>query len=61
MAPPPPPVPEIRSALVLVGEAGKAIHRATSAWNRYQLDDAIRSARYFLDEAEAEIKRGRPA
>lgn len=54
-AAPPKPIPEIEPALLKVMDAQAALTRASKAWNRSQLEDAIRSARYFLDLADRAI------
>lgn len=50
------PMPQIRSALLSVMDAHAATNRALAAWNAEQLRDAIRSARHFLDVAEARLE-----
>ena len=55
IAPPPKPMPDIEPALLKISDARTAIERAEKAWNKSQLQDAIRSARYFLDLAEKAI------
>jgi hypothetical protein len=52
---PPKPMPEIEPALLKIMDAQAALTRASKAWNRSQLEDAVRSARYFLDLADRAI------
>jgi hypothetical protein len=49
---PPRPMPNIVAALVRIQDVQLAVERAAGAWNRAQLEDAIRSARHFLDLAD---------
>lgn len=49
------PMPAIVPALLKINDAQDALYRASKSWNRSQLIDAIRSARYFLDVASAEL------
>lgn len=53
---PPPPMPQVRNAqCVAVAELAKAASRAGAAWSKAQLVDALRSARFWLDEAKREL------
>ncbi len=64
--PPPPPMPSVRPALVQMPSvrpalvqmrfARDAVERGCNAWCDSQLEDAIASARRFLDAAEAAPK-----
>ena len=56
---PPSPSPDIQGALLTLNDAGAALQRGQAAWNRSQLTDAIRSARYFLDLAEGELNHSK--
>jgi hypothetical protein len=51
--PPPPPMPTIRGALIDVASAREALSRYI--WNHTQLEDALRSAEYFIAEARKRI------
>ncbi len=55
-APPPPPMPDIREALLRVWDLQAAASRAGACWNRTQLKDALRSARHFLDAADKALE-----
>lgn len=57
----PPPTPNIRSSLRMVEEIGKAAERAARCLDETQLHDALRSVRYFLDEAEKRVGEEQPA
>lgn len=46
--PPPPPMPQIRNALLAMHDAHAATKRGLEAWNPSQLRDAIESARRFI-------------
>lgn len=50
--PDPPPMPNVRAALVHVPDMRAAVERAAKAWNKSQLDDAIRSLKYYIALAE---------
>ena len=54
--PPPPPMPSVRPALVQMEFAREAIERGCNAWSRSQVEDAIASARRFLDAAESQMR-----
>jgi len=63
LLPPPvniPPMPGVREAIPQLLEAGKAIGRGIDAWNPAQVEDAIRSARFFMERAERALEVGRP-
>ena len=51
--PPPPPMRDVARAQPMLQELREAAERAAKAWNRSQLEDALRSVRHFADEAEA--------
>lgn len=48
----PAPMPDVRPALLNVADLAAAVDRAGKAWNKSQLTDALRSARFFLERAE---------
>lgn len=56
-APPAPPVPELRQVLHELSQAADAIERAQSARGRSSIEDAIRSARFFLRRARAALPK----
>jgi hypothetical protein len=45
----PPPMPGVRDALIYRPDVIRAVNRMDQCWNKEQLQDAIRSARLFLD------------
>jgi len=47
----PPPTPAIGVALVYLADAKLALSR--EIWNAFQLEDAIRSADFFISKAKA--------
>lgn len=53
--PNPPPTPHIRAARVHLPDATQALTRAGEAWNTTQLRDALASAKFFIESAEAAI------
>ena len=55
--PPPPPMPNVRTAKVYLPDLHAAVIRAEQAWNKPQLQDALRSARYFIEQAEAAMQQ----
>lgn len=54
--PDPPPMPDVRGALLLVRDLSKAVQRASKAWNKTQLRDAMQSVRYFVDFIEKDLQ-----
>lgn len=54
--PDPPPTPEVAPAVDALKELHQAIERATKAWNRTQLIDAMRSVKYWTGEVEQAAK-----
>lgn len=50
--PTPPPMPAVARALIPLKDASTAIQRGLEAWNPSQLQDAIRSAEFFIDRAK---------
>ena len=52
-SPPPPPVPVVARARCYVPDAIAALERALESWNPAQFADALRSARHFIDAADA--------
>jgi hypothetical protein len=52
----PPPMPQVERARTSLREAAKAIDRAERAWSTVAVRDAIRSARFFLNEAEQDMR-----
>ena len=55
--PPPPPMPGVAQAQQPLTEAAAAIERGLRAWNTSQLQDALRSASYFIVLAEESLAR----
>jgi hypothetical protein len=51
MQPSPQPMPQVRDALLSITGARKALERGELAWNATQLEDAIRSAEFFIKAA----------
>lgn len=58
--PDPPPMPGVREALLDVIEARKALERAEKAWNATQLEDALRSASFFIEKARVLCEHMKP-
>lgn len=54
-APPPPPTPEVAKAKVHVNDLISSVSRISDAWNKSQLDDAIRSAEFFIGKMKSEL------
>ena len=54
---PVPPMPELRRALHELEQAADAIERARSARSQAGIEDAIRSARFFLQRASAALPK----
>jgi hypothetical protein len=52
----PPPMSDIAPAKAALQELNKAVARANAAWNRTQLVDALRSVRYWTEQAEKAAK-----
>lgn len=46
------PAPEVSKAKIHLTDLKGAVERIGQAWNKSQLDDALRSARYWLDKIE---------
>lgn len=57
LPPPPPAMPNIRSAKQATQNLAKAATRANEAWTKDQMVDALRSVRYWLERAESVIQR----
>ena len=55
--PHPTPVPDVKSAQLYMPDCELAIRRAMSAWNKTQLQDALRSAQNFIDAAHSVLNR----
>jgi hypothetical protein len=53
-------MPGIRAALLSITESRKALERGEAAWNRTQLEDAIRSAEYFIATARSSMEAQPP-
>ena len=51
--PPPPPMPDVQEALVHIADAKTALSR--TIWHKSQLQDAIRSAEFFLALAKEKV------
>jgi hypothetical protein len=51
-----PPMPEICTARMRLEDCAEAVQRGLDSWNKTQIIDVIRSARYFLDEAEKSLR-----
>ena len=51
--PPPPPMPDVTAALVNIADAKAALSR--TIWNKSQLQDAIRSAEFFIALAKEKV------
>jgi hypothetical protein len=51
-----PPMSDIAPAKAALQELNKAVARANAAWNRTQLVDALRSVRYWTEQAEKAAK-----
>lgn len=49
--PKPEPMPQVRCALLSITDARKELERGEQVWNVTQLDDAIRSAEFFIKAA----------
>lgn len=49
--PAPEPMPQAQGALLCITEARKALERGEQAWNTSQIEDAIRSAEFFIKAA----------
>lgn len=54
--PDPPPMPNVSRAITQMEFARDAIERGCNAWCYSQLEDAIASARRFLDAAESKLR-----
>ena len=50
-------MPNVRTAKVYLPDLHAAVIRAEQAWNKPQLQDALRSARYFIEQAEAAMQQ----
>ncbi|SDH42118.1 MULTISPECIES: hypothetical protein [unclassified Duganella] len=50
--PAPQPMPAVARALIPLKDASTAIQRGLEAWNSSQLQDAIRSAEFFIAKAK---------
>ncbi|WP_186270093.1 hypothetical protein [Burkholderia gladioli] len=56
LAPPPPPSPRVaRAQSVAMADLSAAVGRASAAWSESQMIDALRSVRYWLEQAEREL------
>lgn len=51
----PPPMPSIRESRIYLPDAIEALGRAQASWNATQLRDALASAKFFIECAEAAI------
>jgi len=51
----PPPMPGVAQARLPMSEAKNAAERGAEAWNRSQLEDAIRSVEFFIEKAKAAL------
>ena len=56
--PPPPPMPAIAAALLHIDDAKNALSR--HIWNKSQLEDAIRSAEFFIALAKKNVLTQEP-
>ena len=54
----PPSMVEVRDALLSVRDAKQALERAEQCWNAVQLEDALRSAKFFIDDARKRLSMG---
>lgn len=54
----PPPMPQVRDAQFSMRDAKAAIDRALDAWNPTQMQDAIRSAEFFIAHAKQALEVG---
>lgn len=52
----PPPMPKVSAAQISIVSIKRVCDRAMSAWRAGEITDAIRSIRYFCDEAERAMK-----
>ncbi|WP_126242290.1 hypothetical protein [Burkholderia gladioli] len=52
----PPPTPRVaRAQSVAMADLSAAVGRASAAWSESQMIDALRSVRYWLEQAEREL------
>lgn len=54
----PPSLVEVRDALLAVQDAQQALLRAEACWTAPQLEDALRSAKFFINEASKRLQAG---
>lgn len=54
--PDPPPTPDVAPAAPALKELNQAIERASKAWSRTQLIDAMRSVKYWTEQVEQAAK-----
>lgn len=53
--PDPPPMPQVRAAVLAMREAHQATQAGANAWNELQIRVAIHNTRFWLDQAEASL------
>jgi hypothetical protein len=56
----PPPMPDVAAARIPMQDVAQAAARAAQAWNRAQMEDAIRSAEFFLARARVVLAQSQP-
>lgn len=52
----PPPMPPVARAFVHLQDVHDAAERLGKAWNRAQVEDAIRSIRFYLERMEGAME-----
>ena len=57
----PPPMPAVAAAQIPMRDVVRAAERGVQAWNKAQMEDAIRSIEFFIDRTKAVLaEQGKP-